>query len=310
MTKQRKVRIDRVIILILVAILVGGTLGFGLYKLFDLFTNNKEVKVNPVETVDSLRLSLNDYDIYYDDTGDLGFNFIIADINFSSKENVSCNLGILQTSEKIYLNDVTKYLNKLSSAAYDLTKLGISYINVTGDTNNVNAKVFVPFSTDASNLSVYNSLNASNSINFDLTKDALAATTLKLNDTSNQIVVGNTTVYISRAYISSTMLHLGDRYVLPNTIKVYTYEISANESKDNVQIVDAILYVDGSDYENHCLNDEYNAVDCENALNKNLELGHNGGLFFEIISDEEELKNGTLLIKFSNSNDWIEISEN
>ena len=106
------------------------------------------------------------------------------------------------------------------------------------------------------------------------------------------------------------MLHLNEIYPLPSTVKVYTYEISASESKENVSIVDAILYVDGSDYENHCLNDEYQAVDCINVLNKDLSIGSNGGLFFEVISNEDSLQEGTLLIKFSNSNDWIEIAEN
>lgn len=304
----RRVRADRVIILILLTILVGGALGFGVYKLIDLFSNDKQIETKPIETIEDVRLSLNDYTIYYDETGDLGFNFIVADINFASENNVTCDLASLQTSEKLFLNDISKYTNKLSSAGYDLNKLNINTTGIVSDKNNVSARLFIPFSTDSSKLSIYNSANASNNINFDLTKEAVAATTLKLKDNKEQIIVGSTTVYVSNAYISSTMLHLGELYPLPNNDKIYTYEISVSETKDNVSIVDAILYVKGSDYENHCMNDEYAAVDCENVLNKNLKLGYNGALFFEVLSEEDYLIDSTLLIKFSNSNDWVEIT--
>ena len=106
--KKRKVRVDRIIILILTLILVLGILGFGVYKIIELFSNDKQIETKPVETIDGTRLSLNDYTIYYDDTNDLGFNFIIANITFSNDKNISYDLSNLQTSEKIFLNNISK----------------------------------------------------------------------------------------------------------------------------------------------------------------------------------------------------------
>lgn len=305
---RRRVRADRVIILILLTILVGGALGFGVYKLIDLFSNDKQIETKPIETIEDVRLSLNDYTIYYDETGDLGFNFVIADITFSSDKNISYDLSNLQTSEKIYLNDISKYINKLDISGYDIKKLNLQTTGIISDSNNVSVNIFVPFSTNSSKLSIYNSNNTSNSINFDLTKEAVAATALKLKDNKDQIVVGSTTVCVSNAYISTFMLHNEEPYELGSTTRVYSFEISVLDVNDDVSIIDAIYIPANSSDEIKCLTSEYMSIDMVNILGQKLTLGTKGGLFFDVHTDNDTVEKGVLLIKFSNSNDWVEIS--
>lgn len=307
--RKGKARIDRIIILILTGILVFGLLGFGIYKLFGLFFNDKpnnEDKPIVVETTDGVKVSINDYVIYRDQKDEIGFNFIIAELNFEANNQVSFELKNLQTSEKINLNDITKYINKMELAGYNTSKLEITTQGITSSENKTTAKIFIPFNTDADNLSVYNAIDASK-IEFDLTKNNYLVTSLKLEDTNTQIEVGTTKVSITNAYISDFMLHNDVQYELGSTQKVYSFEITVSKADDHSKITDAIYIVDGTDEEIRCLGREYKSIDMNNIIDTDLSLGTKGGLFFVVYSTDNTVNEGTLLIKFSNEDKWIEI---
>lgn len=308
--KKGKVRADRIIILILTSILVLGLLGLGIYELFGLIfnddnkTNNKPVVV---ETTEGVSVSLIDYSVYKDDTDDLGFDFIIADLSFTANEPVSFELKNLQTSEKIYLDDISKYLNKLELAGYDISKFNLSNSGINSTENKVDAKVLIPFSTGADTLAVYNGVDASK-LEFDLTKNNYLATTLKLSDTNTKIEVGTTKVSITNAYISDFMLHNGEPITLGSTDKVYTFEITVSDISDKSKIIDAIYIPKGTDDEIKCKSNDYKSIDMDNIIEKDLTIGMKGGLFFFVNSMENTVSEGTLLIKFSNEDKWIEIT--
>lgn len=311
MARKSKTRIDRVIILILAGILVLMALGLGVYELFNLVFNDADTKQNdlpPVqETTKGVSVTLNDYTIYIDETGDLGFNFIIANLDFSASEPVSFELSNLTTSEKHNLGDVNSYIKKMEIAGYDFSKLEINTTGIESQENKTSAKVFIPYdSKDENILGVYNAVDASK-IEFDLTKNHVLATTLKLSNNDAHIEVGTNKVNISKSYISSSMMHNGERYPVASTIKVYTFEISVLDVQENAYIEDAIYIEDGTDNEIHCYSKEYAAIDCENIVEKKLTSGLNGGLFFDVISGDNEVHPGTLLIKFSNDDAWVEI---
>ena len=312
MSNKRKVRIDRLIILILTALLLCCLLGFGIYKLFSyLFSSKENKKENAnisVETVDDIKLTLNDYQIYFDENNDIGFSFIIADVDFSSNKAISFDFASLQTSEKLYLNDVNKYLNKLELAGYDINKLGIDNSSIVTEQNTINRKIFIPYTTDSYNLTVYNSINTSNSLNFDLTKDKINATTLKLDNDNEEVVVGDTSIYVSNAYISTFMLHNGEAYEISSSSKIYSFEITVNQTEDNVKIEDAIFIQNGTDEQINCKGKDYKAIDMDNIIDVNLSNGAKGGLFFEVYSNSDTVEDGILLLKFSNKQEWVEIS--
>ena len=308
--KKRKVRVDRIIILILTLILVLGILGFGVYKLFGLFFNDYKKENNTptvVVTTDGVDVSLIDYRVYKDDTNDLGFNFIIAELGFKANEPISFEFKNLQTSEKIYLDDVSKYINKLDMEGYNVTKLELSNSGVSSSDNQTTAKVLIPFNTDADNLSVYNALNASK-LEFDLTKNNYLVTSLKLSDSNTEIEVGTTKVSITNAYISDFMLHNSEPIELGSYTKIYSFEITVFEAEEGSKITDALFILKGSEDEIKCWGHEYQSIDMENLIDKELKAGTKGGLFFEVNSNENVVAEGTLLIKFSNEDKWIEVT--
>ncbi|MCF0155093.1 MAG: hypothetical protein HUJ84_05180 [Veillonella sp.] len=103
------------------------------------------------------------------------------------------------------------------------------------------------------------------------------------------------------------MKHNEDLYQVPSSMRIYTFEITVKEIKDKVQIVDAIFIEQGTSNETHCMSKEYKAIDAENIIEKDLEFGTSGALFFEEVSSVDIAPKGTLLIKFSNSDEWVKI---
>ena len=311
MSKKRKVRIDRIIILALLGILVTVLLGFGIYKLIDymLDRNNDPNKPDPidnqgpVETNDDVKISLVDYEVYLSEEDKFDFNFIIAELNFKGKDPVSFDLGNLQTSEKIYLNNVAKYVNSLEEKGYKVSNLGIVG-NVVSDKNDYTCKVFIPYTTDSSSLRILNSKDAS-MIQFDLNKNNKDISTLKFN-TEQQIEVGNTNVTVSSSYISTMMVHNGERYT--SNIPVYTFKIRVNKVEGNVMITDAKFVRNSNDEIITCMPEDYESVQDKNCLGKKLVEGENGALFFEALTIEDNPDlSGSLMLMFSNSNEWVKI---
>lgn len=310
MARNSKVRTDRIIILILVTILIALVIALGIIKGIDLLSDNKKKDNHndtPVtETTSGVTVSKGDYTVYIDDDNKLGFNFIVAELTFKANEPISFELSNLQTSEKINLGDVSKQIKALEIDGYDIKKLNISTSGISSNENVAKARVFIPFTTKDYSLAIYNSIDASK-IEFDLSENNVLATSLKLSDSSAEVEVGSNRLSISKSYVSSSMQHNGERYPIPTNVKVYTFEVTVLDIKENASIEDAIYIENGTSNEIHCYSAEYSAVDCDNILGKKLSSGLTGGLFFDVISDDNSVHPGTLLVKFSNDEKWIEI---
>ena len=69
--------------------------------------NNQITDPLPIETDKSVKVSLENYQIYKDESNELGFSFIIAAFKFEGENGISFDLGNLQTSEKILLNNTS-----------------------------------------------------------------------------------------------------------------------------------------------------------------------------------------------------------
>lgn len=310
--KRRKVRYDRVAILLLIFMISAGIIFFAVNWIIDSAKSNKTddnnnvvVDPEPVNTSDDIKVTLKDYEVYKDDTESLGFSFVIAEMNFKSEKAVSFDLSNLQTSEKIYLNSVAKYINTLQEKGYRVSKLG--FVNtVVSDSNDYTCKLFIPYTTDSSSLRLLNSLDAT-MINFDLYENVNNLTSLKF-DTEQQIEVGNTNVVVSSSSISTMMLHNGEEYQVPSTMNVYTFRITVKELEGDVKITDARFLRSANDEVIKCLDETYESEKVSNCLNKKLVLGDNGALFFEtsIIGSSPDF-DGFLMLMFSNSDDWIQI---
>ena len=312
MASNRKVRADRIIIILLSMVIIIAVLGFGISKLIDVLFNNENNPINkpdivdptPIKTNETTKVSLIDYQIYEDDTKSLGFDFIIASLKFEDENNISFDLGNLQTSEKIYLNNVSKYINTLNENAYNIESLNI--VNtVVSDSNTYTCNVFVPYTTDSYSLRLLNSLDAS-MIEFDLTKNKNNITSIKF-ETEKDIIIGDTSVRVSKSYISNMMMHNGEEFEA-NALNYYTFNIYVEKVEDNVKIIDAAFIPNNTNEQLKALNTQYRSAKVENCLDKVLTVGENGALFFEGTSKSEDSLKGYLMLMFSNSEQWVKIS--
>lgn len=313
MARKRKVRADRIMILFLSGALLVGLLGFGIYKTMDYFMNKPKnnggeiINPQPIETSADVKVELvspDSYQVYTSDNEEIDFNFIVAELKFTGSEAISFDLGNLRTSEKIYLNDVSKYLNVLNEKGYKVNKLGIVNTIVSQD-KEYTCKVFIPFKTNSYTLRVLNSQDAS-MIEFNLDKNVYDISSIKF-DTQQQIEVGNTNVTVSSCYVSDMMMH-NDVSYNSSALTNYTFKIYVNSVEDNVTIEDAKFIRNNTDEVLDCLGEEYRSIKDVNCLGKKLVLGDNGALFFETSAREDNPDfSGYLMLKFSNSQDWVKI---
>lgn len=311
MAQKSKIRTDRLIILILVTILIAMVIALGIIKGIDLLSANKEKEDNskPTEvvTTDGVKVSLIDSRAYVDDTDSLGFNFAIVTLKFESNSPISFDFSNLQTSEKIHLNDVSYELQKVKEEGYKLDEFNIVN-SITSDANSIEVNVFVPYKTDDSTLSIYNLNDPTTQIVLDLDNNQYFVTSLKFDNESN-IVVDNTSVVVSKSFISTRMKHNGEEYDIPSTNKVFTFIIFVNSVDENVSIVDAYFIKDGEDEKIPCMSSEYKSNKAENVIGENLTAGENGALFFETYCREDNPDySGVLMLKFSNSDDWVKVN--
>ena len=295
--------------LVLISVLLIGLFVFGGSRLYSLLKDktDKEQIVDPlpVNTDENIKVSLEDYQIYKDESNELGFSFIIASLKFEGENGVSFDLGNLQTSEKILLNNTAKFLNELEEKGYRTAKLNIVN-SVVSDESPFVCNVFIPYKTDNSSLRVLNSIDTS-WIEFDLNRDANDISTLKF-ETEQNIEIGNADITVSSCSISTMMLHNGEEYQIPSTLNIYTFRINVNQMDETLVIEDARFVRESNDEVIQCLSEEYESVKAENCLNRKLQLGENGALFFETEAGNSEPDySGSLMLKFSGTNEWIKI---
>lgn len=315
MSKKRKVRADRIIIIVLASILVVGLLGFGISKLLGLIFSNPSnnnttdkpiVNPEPIETSDGVKVTLaspDSYTVYISNNPEIDFNFIIAELKFVGNEAISFDLGNLRTSEKIYLNDVSKYLNKLNENGYKAEKLNV-VSSVVSSEKEYTCKIFVPFKTNSYSLRILNSADAT-MIEFDLDKNKQDISSIKF-DTDQQIVVGDTNVTVLSSYVERNMLHNGEPYP---ELGIYVFKIQVSNVEDNIMITEAKFVRDDSDEIIDALPADYESEKVANCIGKKLAEGDNGALFFRVLDGSAEPNySGSLMLKFSNNlNEWVKI---
>ena len=91
-------------------------------------------------------------------------------------------------------------------------------------------------------------------------------------------------------------------------MNVYTFRIHVDESASELMIVDARFVRESNDEVIECLDETYESEKVGNCLKKELVAGDNGALFFEtaIIGSSPDYS-GFLMLKFSNSDEWVKI---
>ena len=313
MSRRRKVNPLRLVLIILIGIALCVVAFFGIKLIINSVKDNSKQKENtPSQEInpssnEETTISVEDYSVYIDDDEDLGFNFVVAKLKFTTtKDSLYYDLSNLTNSEReIKISEIDGYIDKLESLNYDLSSIALSK-EIKSNTNTLEANILIPFINKNGVLNIYNG----EKLSFDLSKNVKNASSLKPINHPDQTVIktNDYDVSVSAAYLSTMMTHNDQEYDASG-INVYTYKIIVNNVSGNVHIEDAIFIKENSTVEYHALNNEYQSLKVDNIINQSLKAGQEGGLFFELYKNNDEAinYNGVLRIKFSDNENWVEI---
>lgn len=309
MTRKHRKRfgIFRAIILILIIVLFV-IAGFFFIKDKLSLDNKEEVIKENTETIleEEIKVSCNQYDVYFDEDNKLDFNFIIAELNFDTNgTNLHYDLSHLHTGGKIKLSECEYYINKLKSLNYDISKFNLLSTEFSAEGSHLKGNVFIPFVENANTISVFNG----EEIKFDLTKNKHNINELLYDIKTEDIKTDKYDISISTSYID-TMFVTADtreefacRYAL--AFELYVNSVSSN----NVYIENAKFIPEGSVADDYydCLDEHVDSYRIDNIIGKKLQKGDRYGLFFQIFEDTNT--KGTIMIKFSDNDNWMELKE-
>ncbi len=301
MSKKRKIRYDRLVLLILIALGLIFILVLGIIKLVkssDTSINtNTDTPTNETIVTDGVSIELLSYKTYLDIDDTLGFNFVVGELKFSAKDPISYDLSNLVTNQNIKLSDIVNYKKTIEVKDFNYTSLG-TVVDVVSDQNEYTCKVFIPY-TGSDNITLTDTLSGK-SFMIDVSQNQDNIDSIKNKNTSNEINTADYNLTVSNSYISDMMKRNGESYN-SSMLCIYTFNIKVVSIKDGIKITSA-SYAKNSDGENYeALDDTYDSVKISNILNKSLSVGDEYALFFEVYSSPDEAQDfsGKLTLKFS-----------
>lgn len=310
MTRKKKKGLGffRIFIIILLLILIALVLVLYMKNNFGLEKKEKEdvAQEENIQTEnlnDVVKISCNKYDVYFDEDDKLGFNFIIAELDFTNINGaLYYDLSNMTTGEKIRLDSCEYYLSKIKEYNYDIKKFDLLDVQFSSEGGNLRGNVFIPFIKRSNEVSIYNG----EKIDFDLSKNKHNINELfyeiKTEDIKTDkydIVVSNS--YLENGFVTST----GDEFMCPLAL---VFELSVVElTSPNVYIENAKFIPDGalSGFEINLLPNDVDSLKIQNIINKKLKAGDKYGLFFQV--SEQTNTSGTIMIKFSDNEKWLEL---
>lgn len=314
---QRKVRMDRVLLLISTAVLIVLLLivGFkGVIGIFDRDENKNQDNKDPdnseviEEEVDAFKIDLVDYEVY--ETNDLDFNFVLARFRLRDPEKINYNLGSLYTDEKtVKLEDYHKYVDALEKEELYLGVKNVSF-DLTSPKKSEMFTVFIPYiNQDKETLSVYDAITKAE-FKFDLSKNRKDINELEYHTGEDKpIETEDYLIKVNDAYIGSLFVKNGSEYTYPSTVQIYVFVLDIQSLTNEGLILEDAIFVSEKGEETHALDASVTSSKINNLMNRKVNAGERGGLFFEMYSpnDSNISYNGTLKLKFSNSDNWLSI---
>ena len=301
MSKKRKVRYDRLLLLILIAIVLVFIIVLGIIKIVrssDTSINKTtDTPTNETIVADDVSIELLSYKTYLDIDNTLGFNFVVAELKFSSNEAISYDLNNLITNQSIKLNDILNYKKTIEVKDFNYTSLNTT-VDIVSDQNEYTCKVFIPY-TGSDNITLTDTISGK-SFMIDTSKNQDNIDSIQNKNTSNEINTSDYNLTVSSSYISDMMTRNGESYN-SSMLCIYTFNIKVVSITDGIKITSA-SYTKNSDGENYgALDDTFNSVKINNILNKTLSVGDEYALFFEVYSNPDETQDfaGKLTLNFS-----------
>ena len=300
MNKKRKIRYDRLILLILIALVLIAIIVMGIIKITQSIDSNDKNTIIPTdETIESdgISIELVSYKTYLDIDDTLGFNFVVAELKFSSNEAISYDLNNLITNQSIKLNDILNYKKTIEVKDFNYTSLNTT-VDIVSDQNEYTCKVFIPY-TGSDNITLTDTISGK-SFMIDTSKNQDNIDSIQNKNTSNEINTSDYNLTVSSSYVSDMMTRNGESYN-SSMLCIYTFNIKVVSITDGIKVTSA-SYTKNSDGENYgALDDTFNSVKINNILNKTLSVGDEYALFFQVYSNPDEVQDftGKLTLNFS-----------
>ena len=300
MNKKRKIRYDRLILLILIALVLIAIIVMGIIKITQSIDSNDKNTITPTDEIiesDDISIELVSYKTYLDIDNTLGFNFVVAELKFSSNEAISYDLNNLITNQSIKLNDILNYKKTIEVKDFNFTSLNTT-VDIVSDQNEYTCKVFIPY-TGSDNITLTDTISGK-SFMIDTSKNQDNIDSIQNKNTSNEINTSDYNLTVSSSYISDMMTRNGESYN-SSMLCIYTFNIKVVSITDGIKVTSA-SYTKNSDGENYgALDDTFNSVKINNILNKTLSVGDEYALFFQVYSNPDEVQDftGKLTLNFS-----------
>ena len=300
MNKKRKIRYDRLILLVLIALVLIAIIVMGIIKITQSIDSNDKNTITPTDEIiesDDISIELVSYKTYLDIDNTLGFNFVVAELKFSSNEAIRYDLNNLITNQSIKLNDILNYKKTIEVKDFNFTSLNTT-VDIVSDQNEYTCKVFIPY-TGSDNITLTDTISGK-SFMIDTSKNQDNIDSIQNKNTSNEINTSDYNLTVSSSYISDMMTRNGESYN-SSMLCIYTFNIKVVSITDGIKITSA-SYTKNSDGENYgALDDTFNSVKINNILNKTLSVGDEYALFFQVYSNPDEVQDftGKLTLNFS-----------
>ena len=298
---KRRIRIDRLLMVIVGVISIFLLAFFGLKALF-----KTEDNIIPTEKDDVIKVDLLDYKVYESSLTD--FNFVVIDMRFKANKNLDYDLRDLVTNEGNNLADTNTYINELEQHSIYLSKLNIAF-DVPKNQKEATISLFIPYSKNLKEL-ILTDNNTKKNFKIDLDKKHADINDL-IYKTGDEIITNDYAFQISDAYVLDKMLKDDEPYNFPSTIKIYTFELNITKANKELVIEDATFIPNDNSYTFSALDGTYSSFrkDTNSLIGKKLKEGDKGVLFFEIYSpnDENITYDGKIIIKLANEDKPIEV---
>ncbi len=311
--EKRKIRVERVILLVVIALLLIALIGFGIYLILPKKPvdpdkpDDPDKPVDPV-TKDVITTELVSYEFYEDADKELGFDFVIAELAFSGKESVEFDLKDLETSQKIKLNSYEKYVKKLTEKKYSLESRDV-VTSVKSKDNTITVRLFVPVENGEKKKIILYNRQTDQGMSIDLTQNKADLKTLKKETDGNVIDdQGKYDLKVSDSFVSTMMLKRGQEYSIPSDCSIYTFKLKVNSASEGVVIEDAVFVQTSTGEAYEALGSMYESQKLDNIIGRNLaDVDESMALFFEVEDNNRDYK-GVLRLKFSSDAEWKEFS--
>lgn len=328
--KQGKHAVSKLItiIILLLAVMTGGCSSFGFFSsegdeetVLQPVMNGQgsETKPEPTDDLDSVRVSLIDYDCYR--LEDIAFAFVIARVHVTAGKPTNIPLSHFRTSEGILLNEVSGYVNELEKKSYYLGRQNV-WFSLVSSKEEYDANIFIPVKDTArDSISLLCDFGSNEEMKFELKENVISDSQPLYYETDDVITDGRT----YQMKVSSAQDMSGERfyevaedgtqvpYTIPSYERVFAMQVEAVSLWGDTIVVESAEFIPyGTTESIRAMPADIRSTKLSNMIAHPIRDRETGYLFFETygFAEDEISFTGTLNLKLQDSDTWITVNVN